>query len=71
MSNPIPAHLLDEFKASMDAADDDDVPDGAWFQILEDTAQAFMDEYKLRGCSNSAVHQYISMRAAIDAARGK
>jgi hypothetical protein len=61
MSNPIPPHLIDEFKALMEMADDDDAPDGAWFQMLEDTASDFIDQHELRACPNDAAHQYIDM----------
>lgn len=64
---PIPAHLLSEFRGYMDAADDDDAPDGAWFQMLEDAAHDFMAAHKLRGCANDAAHQYISMCAEFKA----
>lgn len=39
--------------------DHEDLPDGAWFAMLEEAAQQFMDDHKLRGCNNSAVHQYL------------
>ncbi len=61
MMNPIPAHLTDEFRGYMDAADDDDAPDGAWFQMLEDAALDFMRLHKLRGDANDAAHQYVRM----------
>lgn len=61
MSNPIPSHLVAEFRGRMESADDDDAPDGAWFQRLEDAARDFMREHKLRGCANDAAHQYVRM----------
>lgn len=61
--NPIPEHLLSEFRGYMEAADDDDAPDGAWFQMLEDAARQFMDDHKVKGCANTAAHQYIIMSA--------
>lgn len=33
----IPARLRDEFLAAMDAANNDYLPDGAWFSVLENT----------------------------------
>jgi hypothetical protein len=59
---PIPKGLLPEFLAELDAADDDDAPDGAWWQILEDTAAEFIRRHKLRGCANSATHQWVRAR---------
>lgn len=57
---PIPPHLWDEFIGFMGAADNDDLPDGAWFAVLEDSAQTFMGIHKLRGCNNSAAFQYLN-----------
>jgi hypothetical protein len=45
----------------MDAHDNDDLPDGAWFQVLEDAAEQFMKDNKIRGDANDATHQYLSM----------
>jgi hypothetical protein len=59
MSNPIPKKLLAEFVAYMDAHNDDDLPDGAWFCVLEDAAKYFMKTNKLRGDRNDAAHQYL------------
>lgn len=60
MPGPIPDRLKDEFIGFMrDGYDDDDAPDGAWFQRMEDDAFAFMQANKLRGCENSAVHQLL------------
>lgn len=63
MAKPIPANLLDEFMGYMNAADDDDAPDGAWFQILEDAAGEFMRMHKIKGDANDATHQYIVLSA--------
>jgi len=62
MSRPIPSRLLPEFLTALDAADDDDAPDGAWWQMLEDTAAEFMRKHKLRGCENSATFQWVAAR---------
>jgi hypothetical protein len=59
----IPKHLFDEFCAALDAANDDDAPDGAWWQMLEDASSAFMRKHRLRGSENSATHEYIQSRA--------
>ena len=63
--NPIPNAMKAEFMSYMDAADDDDAPDGAWFQMLEDAAEAFMAKHKLRGHPNDAAHQYLMACAEI------
>jgi hypothetical protein len=59
MSTPIPKHLSQEFVAYMGAHDFDDMPDGAWFCMLEEAAQQFLDQHKLKGCNNDAAHQYL------------
>lgn len=56
---PIPAANRDEFFACMTAANDNDLPDGAWFAVLEEAAERFMRANRIRGCANSAVHQWI------------
>lgn len=55
----IPQRLFSDFIACMEAADNDDLPDGAWFQVLEDCAESFMKTHHLRGDSNDAAHQYL------------
>ena len=61
-NNQIPVRLRTEFKECMDAMNLDDMPDGAWFAILEDTAQNFIDEHGLKYAdSNDATHQYLRM----------
>ena len=56
----IPANLMPEFTAYMDAHNDDELPDGAWFSVLEDAAERFIADKKLRGIdANDATHQYL------------
>ena len=62
MSKPIPKQLIPAFTAHMDAHNFDDLPDGAWFAVLEDAAQQFLDANKLRGCNNDATHQYLRLK---------
>lgn len=58
--HPIPKNLYIAFMAHCDGVySDDSLPDGAWFAMLEEQAKAFMGEYKLTGCENSAVHQLL------------
>lgn len=63
-NNPIPVRLRAEFVGFMAAHDMDELPDGAWFAVLEDAAQTFIDQHKLRhACNNSAAHQYLRLAA--------
>jgi len=57
----IPKKLHAEFICWMELGDhfDDDMSDGAWFAYLENAAQNFMDEHKIKGDSNEAVHFYL------------
>lgn len=63
MNGPIPQRLHDEFLVFMDEADQDDLPDGAWFAFLEEAAAEFMEQHGLRGCPNSATHQWVQARS--------
>lgn len=58
----IPEKLKAEFFAALDAADNDDLPDGAWFAVLEETAERFMRQHRIKGCENTAVHQWIQAK---------
>ena len=63
MSRPIPERLLPEFLALLDAADNDDLPDGAWWAVLEEAAAKFLVDHKLsddEACD--AVHQWVAAR---------
>lgn len=61
-NNPIPVRLRDQFRAHMDAFNNDDLPDGAWFGVLEEAAQQFIDRHRIKwACNNSAAHQYLRM----------
>lgn len=65
MPGKIPVRLRDEFVAAMDAADDDNLPDGAWFQKLEETAKRFIRRKKLQFIhANDAVHQWVKIKKA-------
>lgn len=62
MSNPIPPRLHEEFKAFMQPTyDDDDLPDGAWFAMLEEEATSFMRHHRIKGDSNDAAHQALQL----------
>lgn len=64
MSKPIPVRLRDEFFAFMDSRDQDDLPDGAWFAVLEESAEEFCKKHRLKWADrNDAAHQYIDMCA--------
>lgn len=58
----IPKRLMNEFCAHMHANDMPDMPEGAWFSMLEEAADRFMTENNLRGCRNDATHQYLNTR---------
>lgn len=58
MRNPIPPRLINEFRGYMDAAEQPDLPDGAWFQVMDDAARDFMRRYNLRGDPFDAREQY-------------
>lgn len=52
-----------EFVAYMSAHDMDDLPDGAWWQVLEDAATTFLEEHKIKYDSNSATHKFLIWRS--------
>ena len=60
---PIPATVFDAFVAQMDAVDWDDLPDGAWFSVLEEEAGRFMKANRIKGCRNDAAHQWVRAKA--------
>lgn len=62
MGKKVTAAMLDEFVAFMGAFDNEDMPDGAWWQMLEDGAEAFFKRHGIKGDPNSAVHQYLEHR---------
>lgn len=43
-----PEDLKDEFMGFMSANDHDDLPDGAWFHLLEQAAEEFIKKHKLK-----------------------
>jgi hypothetical protein len=62
IKTPIPSHLIDELMKMLQSTYDDvNLPDGAWFQMLEDDCASFMKRYKLKGCSNDATHQMLEI----------
>lgn len=62
-NNPIPVRMRPDFLAHMDAHNMDDLPDGAWFQVLEDAAAEFIKRNRLRFVDeNTATHQYLRMK---------
>lgn len=64
MSGPIPASKMPEFMAAMEAADNDDLPDGAWFAVLEEAAERVMRQHHIKGDRNDAVHQWVQANPA-------
>jgi hypothetical protein len=62
IKTPIPAHVINELLGTLlSTYDDDDLPDVAWFQMLEDDCASFMKRHKLKGCSNDATHQMLEI----------
>ena len=61
----IPEHLKDEFLGFMRAANDDSLPDGAWWAKLEDAAEEFMRQHKLGDDANGAVLLYLRWSGSI------
>lgn len=61
-TRPIPARLFEDFCAALDAVNDDDLPDGAWWQMLEDAADEFMRKHRIGGCRNAATHRWVAAR---------
>ena len=55
--------VKDEFMGFMQAFDNDDLPDGAWWCVLEEGAQKFLDEHKIKYDSNSATHKFLIWRS--------
>lgn len=56
----IPNGLRAEFIGYMESASDDDLPDGAWFQVLEDAAEYFAKLHGLKADANDLVHYYLA-----------
>ena len=55
--------LQDELMGWMEAHDNDDLPDGAWFCMLEQAAEAFIKQHKLKGFhENDLAHLYIQQK---------
>ena len=49
------------FVAYMRENDHDDLPDGAWFAVLEESAERFFKEQRIRMCPNDGAHLYIQL----------
>lgn len=60
MRKPIPNHLIPEFRAFMDASDDDSLSEGEWQAAMEQHAAAFMKIHSVRGDRNAAFQQWVS-----------
>lgn len=65
----IPKRLKDEFIYWMDEHNHDEAPDGAWFAMLEDAGEEFIQLHKLGGPDgegvdgNDLAHEYLAYRA--------
>lgn len=62
--NAIPKQLHGAFVGFMDAYNDDDLPDGAWFAVLEGAALRFINDHDLDADENDAVHEYLELKSA-------
>lgn len=60
--NPIPEKHHIEFVAFVEPMDDESLPDGAWWAVLEETCGMFMEEYSIEGDPFEAVHQYLRLQ---------
>jgi len=59
----VPSKLKDEFVGWMEAFNMDDLPDGAWFAVLEEGAEKFGKKFNLKNLdTNDAVIQFLDWR---------
>lgn len=63
IANMIPKELQDEFYGFMKIYDNEELPDGAWWALLEEAASSFIKLHKLKVDSNDATHQYLGMNS--------
>lgn len=49
----------DELFYTLEASNYDDLPDGAWWQVLEDTVVWWNTENKTKYDPNTTVHEYL------------
>ena len=59
--NPIPERLHIEFTAYIEMADNESLPDGAWWVALEDACRMFMEQCGIKGDPFEATHQYLRL----------
>lgn len=63
-ADPIPKRLEAEFLAALDAAENDDLPDGAWLAVLGDAAKSFIEQHSILGADpHDAVLQWVRARS--------
>ena len=55
--------LSDELFWFIDAHNDDDLPDGAWFAVLEDAVTYWNKKHGTNFDENEAVHAYLERKA--------
>lgn len=53
---------LDELYWWIDARNDDDLPDGAWWAVLEEAVVNYNAEYGTDHDPNDAVHAYLQVK---------
>lgn len=59
-SKPLPDELMADLEATNDLAED--MPDGAWFAMLEDTVTMYNERTGNGYDPNSAVHKWLNTR---------
>lgn len=53
----------DSLVGFLEAFDEEDLPDGAWFARLEEGGRAFIKEFKLKNIDeNDLVHEYLQAK---------
>jgi hypothetical protein len=55
---------LEELFGALDFNNNDDLPDGAWWQVLEDTVDFFNDANGTNYEPNEMVHQWVQSRGS-------
>lgn len=60
----VPDNLKDYFVGFMEASDNEDVADGAWWGMLEDAARWFCEEQGLEYTDCDYVHEYLALKEA-------
>ncbi len=58
-------YTRDDLIDYMGAFDMDELPDGAWFSVLEEGGKAFIKEFNVKGKDgNDIAHEYLNFRSS-------